>query len=271
MAVQKGEHTAVKDFADLGQLTKSQTTQKEGTMPNKKAAAGAASDEKLSDEAILAKAAAEGYDTNKPHPSVMELASAINPYGASMQEEGTRWILKIASGDPENPMDLGDFIVESYRDPAGFNLLLAQHQGSRNAETINGIVELTKKSDRIAQENALLRRENDQLIARLAERPALAALGNDFTNVVQEAVDHVKSEVTHDIAATATAGQLAVQPARPTKPVATVPEKAELITVRVEERGFWETTATAVATGVVVAAAAYGTYRALDYFFGDDA
>ena len=278
MAVQKNSQQSTNDFGALGELIKTHqagatTHQKEGTMPNsKKTAAAAASDETtLTPEAILEKAKADGFDISQPHPSVNEFVSALNPYGGDLAEEGSRWVLTLASNDRENPMPIHDFIVESYRDPSKFNMRIANNQGDRNAYVIKKIHELVEQSNVVATENRNLKEEVSRLNAELQQRPALAAIGKDFSHVIEEAVEHVKSEVVSDIneANAARATPIKVIGQRPTKATQTVPVGTELLTVRIEEPGFWESAAKAVATGVVVGAVAYGTYQAFDYFFGD--
>lgn len=279
MAVQKNSQQSTNDFGALGDLIKSQqagatTHQKEGTMPNsKKTAAAAASDETmLTPEAILAKAEADGFDISQAHPLVTEFVSALNPYGPGREEDGSRWVLTLASNDPENPMPIHDFIVESYRDPSKFIMHIANNQGARNAHVLKKIHELVQQANVVATENRNLKEEVNRLNAELQQRPALEAIGKDFSHVIEDAMEHVKSEVVNDInevnAARATPIKVADQ--RPTKPVTTVPEKVKLMTVRVEEPDFWESAAKAAVVGVVTAGAVYGTIKALEYFFGDD-
>ena len=243
-------------------------------MPNsKKTAAAAASDETMpTPELILEKAKADGFDISQPHPSVNEFVSALNPYGADLAEEGSRWVLTLASNDRENPMSIHDFIVESYRDPMGFIIHIAINQGSRNVQVVKKIHELVQQTDVVATENRNLKEEVERLNAELQQRPAIEAIGKDFTHVIEEAMEHVKTEVVNDIseAKAAHATPIKVIGRRPTKAVQTVPVGAELMTVRIEEPTFWETATKAVVTGVVVGAAAYGTIKALEYFFGDD-
>lgn len=279
MAVQKNSQQSTNDFGALGDLIKSQqagatTHQKEGNMPNsKKTAAAAASDETtLTPEAILAKAEADGFDISQAHPLVTEFVSALNPYGPGREEDGSRWVLTLASNDRENPMPIHDFIVESYRDPSKFNMHIANNQGARNAHVLKKIHELVQQANVVATENRNLKEEVNRLNAELQQRPALEAIGKDFSHVIEDAMEHVKSEVVNDInevnAARATPIKVAGQ--RPTKPVTTVPEKVKLMTVRVEEPDFWESAAKAAVVGVVTAGAVYGTIKALEYFFGDD-
>ena len=276
MAVQKGEATTVKDFADLGQLTKPQTTQQEGTMPNSKktatAAAAASIETMLTPEAILAKAEADGFDISQAHPLVTEFVSALNPYGPGREEDGSRWVLTLASNDPENPMPIHDFIVESYRDPTRFIMQIANNQGSRNAQVVKKTHELVQQSHVVATENRNLKEEVKRLNAKTQQDPVLAAIDNDFRQVIEEAGELFKTGVVSDIneAKATNVAPIDVISRRPTKPVTTVPEKVKLMTVRVEEPTFWETATKAVVTGVVVGAAAYGTIKALEYFFGDD-
>ncbi len=271
MAVQKGEATTVKDFADLGQLAKPQTTQQEGNMPNsKKTAAAAASDETtLTPEAILAKAEADGFDISQAHPLVTEFVSALNPYGPGREEDGSRWVLTLASNDRENPMPIHDFIVESYRDPTRFIMHIANNQGSRNASVIKKIHELVEQSHVVATENRNLKEEVKRLNAKTQQDPVLAAIDNDFRQVIEEAGELFKTGVVSDINE-ARATPINVIGRRPTKAVQTVPVGAKLMTVRIEEPNFWESATKAVAIGVVTGAAVYGTMRALEYFFGDD-
>ena len=266
MAVQKGEATTVKDFADLGQLTKPQTTQQEGTMPNKNAAVAAS---EPTPELILEKAKAEGFDISLPHPTVNTFVSALNPYGPGREEDGSRWVLTLASNDPENPMPIHDFIVESYRDPTRFIMQIANNQGSRNVQVVKKIHELVQQTDVVATENRNLKEEVERLNAVLQQRPAPATASEDFSNVFEEAMEHLKAGVASDISE-ARATPINVIGRRPTKPVTTVPEKVKLMTVRIEEPNFWESATKAVAIGVVTGAAVYGTMRALEYFFGDD-
>ena len=275
MAVQKNTHQSTNDFGALGELIKTHqagatSNHKEATMPNsKKTAAAAASDETmLTPEAILAKAEADGFDISQAHPLVTEFVSALNPYGPGREEDGSRWVLTLASNDRENPMPIHDFIVDSYRDPTRFIMHIANNQGSRNASVIKKIHELVEQSSVVATENRNLKEEVSRLNAELQQRPALA----DFTKEMENAVEHVKTEVVNDInkASAARVTPVKVIGRRPTKAVQTVPVGAELMTVRIEEPTFWETTTKAVVTGVVVGAAAYGAYQALDYFFGDD-
>ena len=279
MAVQKNTHQSTNDLAELGELTKSQqagatTHQKEGTMPNsKKTAAAAASDETtLTPELILEKAKNDGYDITQPHPLVGEFVSALNPYGPNLAEDGSRWVLTLASNDPENPMPIHDFIVESYRDPSKFNMHIANNQGARNAHVIKKIHELVEQANVVATENRNLKEEVNRLNAELQQRPALEAIGKDFSHVIEDAMEHVKSEVVNDIseAKAAHATPIKVIGRRPTKAVQTVPVGAELMTVRIEEPNFWESAAKAAVVGVVTAGAVYGTIKALEYFFGDD-
>ena len=272
MAVQKNSQQSTNDLAELGELIKSQqagatTHQKEGTMPNsKKTAAAAASDETMpTPELILEKAKADGFDISQPHPLVKEFVSALNPYGADLAEDGSRWVLTLASNDRENPMPIHDFIVESYRDPTRFIMHIANNQGSRNASVIKKIHELVEQSNVVATENRNLKEEVSRLNAELQQRPALA----DFTKEMENAVEHVKAGVASDISE-ARATPINVIGRRPTKAVQTVPVGAELMTVRIEEPTFWESATKAVAIGVVTAGAVYGTMRALEYFFGDD-
>lgn len=239
-------------------------------MPNSKKTATAASSEEtlLAPDAILEKAKADGFDISQPHPSVNEFVSALNPYGADLAEEGSRWVLTLASNDRENPMSIHDFIVESYRDPAKFNLRIANNQGARNAHVIKKIHELVEQSNVVATENRNLKEEVSRLNAELQQRPALS----DFTKEMENAVEHVKTEVVNDInkASTARVTPVKVIGQRPAKVAKTIPVDKKLLTVRIEEPTFWETATKAVVTGVVVGAVAYGTYQALDYFFGDD-
>ena len=275
MAVQKNTHQSTNDFGSLGELIKTHqagatTHQKEGTMPNsKKTAAAAASDETMpTPELILEKAKADGFDISQPHPLVKEFVSALNPYGADLAEDGSRWVLTLASNDRENPMPIHDFIVESYRDPTRFIMHIANNQGSRNASVIKKIHELVEQSNVVATENRNLKEEVSRLNAKLQQRPALA----DFTKEMENAVEHVKSEVVSDIneANAARTTPIKVIGQRPTKAAQTVPVDKKLLTVRIEEPTFWETATKAVVTGVVMGAVVYGTYQALDYFFGDD-
>lgn len=279
MAVQKNSQQSTNDFGALGDLIKSQqagatTHQKEGNMPNsKKTAAAAASDETmLTPEAILAKAEADGFDISQAHPLVTEFVSALNPYGPGREEDGSRWVLTLASNDRENPMPIHDFIVESYRDPSKFNIHIANNQGARNAHVLNKIHELVQQANVVATENRNLKEEVSRLNAVLQQRPAPATASEDFSNVFEEAMEHLKAGVASDInkAKATNVAPIDVISRRPTKPVTTVPEKVKLMTVRVEEPTFWETATKAVVTGVVVGAAAYGTIKALEYFFGDD-
>ena len=279
MAVQKNSQQSTNDFGALGDLIKSQqagatTHQKEGNMPNsKKTAAAAASDETtLTPEMILEKAKNDGYDITQPHPLVTEFVSALTPYGPGREEDSSRWVLTLASNDPENPMPIHDFIVESYRDPSKFIMHIANNQGSRNAHVIKKIHELVEQSNVVATENRNLKEEVNRLNAELQQRPALTAIDEDFSQLIEEAVGHVKTEVVNDIneANAARATPIKVIGQRPTKPVTTVPEKVKLMTVRVEEPTFWETATKAAVVGVVTAGAVYGTIKALEYFFGDD-
>ena len=240
-------------------------------MPNsKKTAAAAASDETmLTPEAILEKAKADGFDISQPHPLVKEFVSALNPYGGELAEEGSRWVLTLASNDRENPMPIHDFIVESYRDPTRFIMHIANNQGSRNAYVLKKIHELVEQSNVVATENRNLKEEVSRLNAKLHQRPAPATASEDFSNEIEEAMEHLKAGVASDISE-ARATPINVIGRRPTKAVQTVPVGAELMTVRIEEPTFWESATKAVAIGVVTAAAVYGTMRALEYFFGDD-
>lgn len=278
MAVQKNTHQSTNDFGSLGELIKTHqagaTThqhQKEGTMPNSKKTTSTSEETLLTPEAILEKAKADGFDISQPHPSVNEFVSALNPYGPDLAEEGSRWVLTLASNDRENPMPIHDFIVESYRDPSKFNLRIANNQGSRNASVIKKIHELVEQANVVATENRNLKEEVNRLNAVLQQRPAPATASEDFSNVFEEAMEHLKAGVASDIneAKATNVAPIDVISRRPTKPVTTVPEKVKLMTVRVEEPTFWETATKAVVTGVVVGAAAYGTIKALEYFFGD--
>lgn len=279
MAVQKNSQQSTNDFGALGDLIKSQqagatTHQKEGTMPNsKKTAAAAASDETtLTPEAILAKAEADGFDISQAHPLVTEFVSALNPYGPGREEDGSRWVLTLASNDPENPMPIHDFIVESYRDPSKFIMHIANNQGARNAHVLKKIHELVQQANVVATENRNLKEEVNRLNAELQRRPAPATASEDFSNVFEEAMEHLKAGVASDIneAKATNVAPIDVISRRPTKPVTTVPEKVKLMTVRVEEPDFWESAAKAAVVGVVTAGAVYGTIKALEYFFGDD-
>ncbi len=240
-------------------------------MPNsKKTAAAAASDETtLTPEMILEKAKNDGYDITQPHPLVTEFVSALTPYGPGREEDSSRWVLTLASNDPENPMPIHDFIVESYRDPSKFIMHIANNQGSRNAHVIKKIHELVEQSNVVATENRNLKEEVSRLNAELQRRPAPATASEDFSNVFEEAMEHLKAGVASDISE-ARATPINVISRRPTKAVQTVPVGAELMTIGIEEPNFWESAAKAVVTGVVVGAAAYGTIKALEYFFGDD-
>ena len=274
MAVQKNPQQSTNDFGALGELIK--THQKEGTMPNSKktaTAAATASDETmLTPEAILAKAEADGFDISQAHPLVTEFVSALSPYGPGREEDGSRWVLTLASNDPENPMPIHDFIVESYRDPTRFIMHIANNQGARNAHVLKKIHELVQQANVVATENRNLKEEVNRLNAELQQRPALEAIGKDFSHVIEDAMEHVKSEVVNDIneAKATNVAPINVISRRPTKPVTTVPEKVKLMTVRVEEPDFWESAAKAAVVGVVTAGAVYGTIKALEYFFGDD-
>ena len=279
MAVQKNSQQSTNDFGALGDLIKSQqagatTHQKEGNMPNsKKTAAAAASDETtLTPEAILDKAEADGFDISQAHPLVTEFVSALNPYGPGREEDGSRWVLTLASNDRENPMPIHDFIVESYRDPSKFNMHIANNQGARNAYVLKKIHELVQQANVVATENRNLKEEVNRLNAELQQRPAPATASEDFSNVFEEAMEHLKAGVASDIneAKATNVAPIDVISRRPTKPVTTVPEKVKLMTVRVEEPDFWESAAKAAVVGVVTAGAVYGTIKALEYFFGDD-
>lgn len=278
MAVQKNTHQSTNDFGLVGELIKTHqagaTThqhQKEGTMPNSKKTTSTSEETLLTPEAILEKAKADGFDISQPHPSVNEFVSALNPYGPDLAEEGSRWVLTLASNDRENPMPIHDFIVESYRDPSKFNLRIANNQGSRNASVIKKIHELVEQANVVATENRNLKEEVNRLNAELQQRPALEAIGKDFSHVIEDAMEHVKSEVVSDIneAKATNVAPINVIGRRPTKAVQTVPVGAELMTVRVEEPTFWESAAKAAVVGVVTAGAVYGTIKALEYFFGD--
>lgn len=279
MAVQKNTHQSTNDFGSLGELIKTHqagaTThqhQKEGTMPNSKKTTSTSEETLMTPEAILEKAKADGFDISQAHPLVTEFVSALNPYGPGREEDGNRWVLTLASNDRENPMPIHDFIVESYRDPARFIMHIANNQGSRNASVIKKIHELVEQSNVVATENRNLKEEVSRLNAKLHQRPAPATASEDFSNVFEEAMEHLKAGVVNDIseAKATNVAPINVISRRPTKPVTTVPEKVKLMTVRVEEPTFWETATKAVVTGVVVGAAAYGAIKALEYFFGDD-
>ena len=245
-------------------------------MPNSKktatAAAAASIETMLTPEAILAKAEADGFDISQAHPLVTEFVSALNPYGPGREEDGSRWVLTLASNDPENPMPIHDFIVESYRDPSKFIMHIANNQGSRNAQVVKKTHELVQQSHVVATENRNLKEEVKRLNAKTQQGPVLATASEDFSNVFEEAMEHLKAGVASDIneAKATNVAPIDVISRRPTKPVTTVPEKVKLMTVRVEEPTFWESAAKAAVVGVVTAGAVYGTIKALEYFFGDD-
>ena len=276
MAVQKNSQQSTNDFGALGELIKTHqagatSNHKEAAVPNsKKTAAAAASDETMpTPELILEKAKADGFDISQPHPLVKEFVSALNPYGTGREEDGSRWVLTLASNDRENPMPIHDFIVESYRDPIRFIMHIANNQGSRNATVIKTIHELVEQSNVVATENRNLKEEVSRLNAKLHQRPAPATASEDFSNVFEEAMEHLKTGVASDISE-ARATPINVIGRRPTKAVQTVPVGAELMTVGIEKPTFWESAAKAAVVGAVTAAAVYGTVRALEYFFGDD-
>ena len=276
MAVQKNTHQSTNDFGSLGELIKTHqagaTThqhQKEGTMPNSKKTTSTSEETLLAPDAILEKAKADGFDISQAHPLVTEFVSALTPYGPGREEDSSRWVLTLASNDPENPMPIHDFIVESYRDPSKFIMHIANNQGSRNAHVIKKIHELVEQSNVVATENRNLKEEVSRLNAKLHQRPAPATASEDFSNVFEEAMEHLKTGVASDISE-ARATPINVIGRRPTKAVQTVPVGAELMTVRVEEPTFWESAAKAAVVGVVTAGAVYGTIKALEYFFGDD-
>ena len=245
-------------------------------MPNSKktatAAAAASIETMLTPEAILAKAEADGFDISQAHPLVTEFVSALNPYGPGREEDGSRWVLTLASNDPENPMPIHDFIVESYRDPTRFIMQIANNQGSRNVNVIKKTHELVQQSHVVATENRNLKEEVKRLNAKTQQDPVLAAIDNDFRQVIEEAGELFKTGVVSDIneAKATNVAPIDVVSRRPTKAVQTVPVGAKLMTVRIEEPNFWESATKAVAIGVVTGAAVYGTMRALEYFFGDD-
>ena len=279
MAVQKNTHQSTNDFGSLGELIKTHqagaTThqhQKEGTMPNSKKTTSTSEETLMTPEAILEKAKADGFDISQAHPLVTEFVSALNPYGPGREEDGSRWVLTLASNDPENPMPIHDFIVESYRDPTRFIMQIANNHGSRNVNVIKKTHELVQQSHVVVTENRNLKEEVERLNAKLHQRPAPATASEDFSNVFEEAMEHLKAGVASDIneAKATNVAPINVISRRPTKPVTTVPEKVKLMTVRVEEPDFWESAAKAVVVGVVTAGAVYGTIKALEYFFGDD-
>lgn len=241
-------------------------------MPNSKKTTSTSEETLMTPEAILEKAKADGFDISQAHPLVTEFVSALNPYGPGREEDGSRWVLSLASNDRENPMPIHDFIVESYRGPARFIMHIANNQGSRNASVLKTIYELVEQSNVVATENRNLKEEVSRLNAKLHQRPAPATASEDFSNVFEEAMEHLKAGVVNDIseAKATNVAPINVIGRRPTKPVTTVPEKVKLMPVRVEEPDFWESAAKAAVVGVVTAGAVYGTIKALEYFFGDD-
>lgn len=283
MAVQKNTQKSTNDFAQLGDLIKSQQQQplnKEKNMPETNTEAS--SDKPvMGDEHVLEAAKAAGFDISQPHPAVTEFVSALNPYGSDQAEEGSRWVLTLASNDHKNPMSLHDFIVESYRDPTAFVLKIAAKQGDRNAYVIKKFTEMVDQTDVVVRENRQLKEEVNRLTSELQKRSEPAVqnrveeLEKEFNKALDQVVENAVNDMTNGFKEVSRPAPCLTPPAsvithRPIKPARTVPTGPELVTVRVEESSFWEDAAKAAVTGVVVGAAVYGTIKLCEHFFGDD-
>lgn len=276
MAVQKNSQQSINDFGALGGLIKSQQAevsshQKEDTMPNSKKTTVASDETMMSPEAILEKAKAEGFDITMAHPLVTEFVSALCPYGQGREEDGSRWVLTLASNDPDNPMPLRDFIVESFRDPTRFVMHIANNQGARNVSSVKQIHELIEQTKVVITENRNLKDEVERLKDELNLRKEMAEISENFARKSEKAVEHIQAEVASKNTATPIVSTpIVLSSPRPVKQAQTVPSETKMVTVHVEEESFWETAAKAAVIGVVTAGAVYGTMRALDYFFGDE-
>ena len=213
----------------------------------------------------MAKAKADGFDINHPHPLVAEFMTGICPFTPDQVHESLGWILAMASeatGQDET-IPYKDLVLESYKDPTGFIMAIARQQGKVNLTTLTRLQKLTVRVKDLMAEKADL---EDRVCKLKPEAP-------DVKKIVADMIGEIKG-----VASATPAPRLVPVPRlatpvvpRPVK-VAQVhaPARTEMVRVQVEEPSIWETAAKAAVVGVVTAGAVYGTIKALEYFFGDD-
>lgn len=299
MAVNKsqGNNHSNSTFEEMNDLLKdptatranrqSTTFEKDSTMGNTSKAATATTETNatakltLSNQEVLDRAKAAGLDITVPASLVTEFVSALNPL--ETPEDSQKWILALAGGSNTSPMSMEQFIVESHRDAMGLIMHLAVNQGQSTRRSmlkigkyITDTANLNAELDQAKEINIALSTENAELKASKAAEPST----EDIKSVMEEIFSDAKALGVADVNAVsqqmaADKARLSVTSALPlhqrrNRQVFVAPAVPERLKVTVQEDSFWESTAKAVATGVIVGVAVYGVITVLDHFFGDN-
>ena len=218
---------------------------------------------------VMAKAKADGFDINQPHPLVAEFMTGICPFTPEQPQETIGWVLAMATeatGQDET-ISYQDMILESYKDPTNFIMALARQQGKVNLNQLKRLQKMTVRVKELMAEKADL---EDRVSKLKPEAP-------DVKKIVADMIGEVKgvrpATPAPRLTTPVTIESMPITPAalRPVKVAQThTPARTEMVRVQVEEPSIWETAAKAAVVGVVTAGAVYGTIKALEYFFGDD-
>lgn len=190
--------------------------------------------------------------------------------------ETLQWVCALARTNYE------ELVQESNKDPDGMIEFLAIEQGKANHRVvekmkrseamINSLMDekesIQKQLDESRQATGELKRDLDKFKAQMLEI-ASERLGRD--NKVETKVETIEPpdffQETKRTFQSASHNRSRLIPGVKNLPVNNPPS---IVKIQVEEPSMWETAGKAVVTGVVVAATVYATYKALDYFFGDD-
>ena len=224
---------------------------------------------------VMAKAKADGFDINQPHPLVAEFMTGICPFSPEQVQESLGWILAMATeatGQGE-VMSYQDMVLESYKDPTSFIMAVARQQGKVNLNQLTRLQKMTVRVKDLMAEKADLEDRVCKLKPELDECRAAPDIKKIVTDAISETKGVTSATPAPRLVTPVTIESMPITPAalRPVKVAQThTPARTEMVRVQVEEPSIWETTAKAAVVGVVTAGAVYGTIKALEYFFGDD-
>ena len=218
-----------------------------------------ASEQEPQMDPAMAKAKADGFDINHPHPLVAEFMTGICPFTPDQVHDSLGWILAMASEatGQDEIISYQDLVLESYKDPTGFIMAIARQQGKVNLNQLTRLQKMTVRVKDLMAEKADL---EDRVCKLKPEAP-------DVKKIVADMIGEVKG-VTSATPAPRLATPVVPRPVKVAQVHA--PARTEMVRVQVEEPSIWETAAKAAVVGVVTAGAVYGTIKALEYFFGDD-
>lgn len=255
----------IKDLAQLGDIMQVEEKQKEKTPKS----AEVKNDSKNAATADNAGAAEQGTSLELHH-QIESFITLICPFDQVKEpKKFWLWTLMLAGDteEPEDALSMASFIEQGQKNPEEFLTMLMRNQGNRNERYMMSVRTLAESLAAMETKAKLSQEEVERLNQQLNEYMEInSELKKKASKVMNTATEILETQkgMTANL-------EKALEPVETTqaqKWVAAVPSTS-VHKIHVEE-SYTEVMVKAVIVGALTAAAAYGTVRLLNYWFGDD-